>query len=565
MTDYDFDVVVVGSGMSGGWAAKEFCEKGFKTLVLDRGKPHEHGLYPTEGMAPWEVPNRGKMNTDKAERDHFIVKKCYAFDEYTQDYFINDRENPYETPEDKPFDWIRSAKVGGKSQLWARQSYRWGPQDFEANAKDGHGCDWPVRYDDLEPWYAYVERFAGISGGVENMPQLPDSVFQKPHEFTQVELDARERVEEAYPGRRIIMARTAHLTEPTEEQMDLGRGLCQSRRECPRGCSWGGYFSSLAATLPAAERTDNMTLQANSIVHSVIYDSKTGKASGLRFVNTVTKETSVVTARVIFMCASTLATTQVLMNSRSAEFPNGIGNTSGVLGHYLMDHTMGTGAEGRALGYDHLHYKGRRPTGIYIPRFMNITEPTDKYLRGFGYQGRSWRDGWMWRWDEPGIGRDFKKQIRNPGDWKFRIFGYGEMLPDYNNHVSLDFDRLDSNGLPIMNITCELSDNDRRMHEDIRDKAVEMLKAAGLVDIQAFSNIATPGLTIHEVGTARMGRDPKDSYLNGFNQSHEVDNLFVTDGAAFASVACQNPSLTFMAFTARAADYAATQMKSGVL
>lgn len=565
MSKHDFDVIVVGSGMSGGWAAKEFCEKGFKTLVLDRGRPQEHGNYPTEGVAPWEMPNRGRVNSDEADQDYYMVKRCYAFDEYTKDYFINDREYPYEYPEDKPFEWIRSAKVGGKSQLWHRQSYRWGPQDFEANAKDGYGCDWPVRYGDIEPWYAYVEKFAGISGGVENMRQLPDSVFQKPHEFTPVEADARDRIEKKFPGRRIIMGRCAHLTDPTEEQMDLGRGQCQSRNECQRGCSWGGFFSSLSATLPAAERTGNLTLRSNSSVHSVIYDEATGKASGVRVVNTFTKETSIVTARVIFMCASTLASTQILLNSRSTRYPNGIGNVSGVLGHYLMDHTMGSGARGRAVGYDHYYYKGRRPTGIYIPRFMNISEPTEKYLRGFGYQGGSWRDGWRWQWNRKGLGLDLKNKLRRPGDWWFNIWGYGEMLPDYNNHVSLDFDRLDGNGMPIMKIVCEISDNDRRMHKDIRDKAVEMLTAAGLHDVQGSSNIEAPGLAIHEVGTARMGCDPKDSYLNGFNQSHEVANLFVTDGAAMASVACQNPSLTFMAFTARAADYAATQMKSGAL
>jgi len=563
MGSFDYDVIVVGSGMSGGWAAKEFCEKGFKTLVLDRGRPQEHGDYPTESMPPWEVPNRGRVNSEEADNDYYMVKRCYAFSEYTKDFFINDRENPYEFPEDKPFEWIRSAKVGGKSQLWHRQSYRWGPQDFEANAKDGHGCDWPVRYDDLEPWYEYVEKFAGISGGAENMAQLPDSVFQKPHEFTPVEKVARERIEKAYPGRRIIMGRTAHLTEPTEEQMDLGRGLCQSRNECQRGCSWGGYFSSLAATLPAAERTGNLTLEANAAVQQVLYDEKTGKATGVRVFDTERKTTRDVTAQVIFMCASTLATTQILMNSRSNAFPNGIGNTSGVLGHYLMDHTMGSGARGRVEGYQDYFYKGRRPTGIYVPRFMNITEPTDKFLRGYGFQGGSWRDGWSH--EAAGIGDELKERMRTPGDWWLTIYGYGEMLPDYNNHISLDFDRLDKNGMPIMKIVCEISDNDRRMHADMREKAVEMLEAAGCLDIQSSSNISAPGLAIHEVGTARMGRDPKDSYLNGYNQSHEVDNLFVTDGAAMASVACQNPSLTFMAFTVRAVDYAATQMKSGSL
>jgi len=565
MRKYDFDVIVVGSGMSGGWAAKEFCEKGFKTLILDRGRPQEHGDFPTESAAPWEMENRGRVSSEEVEQDYYMVKRCYAFNEYTKDFFINDRENPYEFPEDKPFEWIRSAKVGGKSHLWHRQSYRWGPQDFEANAKDGHGCDWPVRYDDLKPWYEYVEKFVGISGNYDNIPQLPDSIFQKPHEFTPVEEDAKNLIEKKFPGRRLIMGRCAHLTEPTEEQMDLGRGLCQSRNECQRGCSWGGYFSSLAATIPAAERTGNLTLKANAIVHSVLYDSASGRASGVRVIDTVTKEATTISARVIFMCASTLGSTQILLNSRSEKFPNGIGNTSGVLGHYLMDHTMGSGARGRIKGYDQYFYKGRRPTGVYIPRFMNITEPTDKYVRGFGYQGGSWRESWRQRIQQPGLGRDLKETMQKPGDWWFRIYGYGEMLPNYDNHVSLDHSRMDENGMPIMKVTCEIGENDKAMCKDITDKAVEILEAMGCVDIDPAYRIFAPGLAVHEVGTARMGRDPKDSYLNGFNQSHEVDNLFVTDGAAFASIACQNPSLTFMAFTARAADYAATQMKSGGL
>ncbi|TNE63616.1 MAG: GMC family oxidoreductase [Alphaproteobacteria bacterium] len=565
MSNYDFDIIVVGSGMSGGWAAKEFSEKGFKTLVLDRGKPLEHGDYPTESMPPWEMPNRGRVNSDEVERDYYMVKRCYAFSEYTKPYFINDRENPYEFPEDKPFEWIRSARVGGKSQLWHRQSYRWGEQDFEANARDGHGCDWPIRYDDVKPWYDYVERFAGISGGYENMPQLPDSVFQKPHEMTQLEKDARVRIEAAYPGRRVIMGRTAHLTEPTEEQLDLGRGQCQSRNECQRGCSWGGFFSSLAATLPAARRTGNMTLKPNAIVHSVLHDESTGKATGVRVIDTETKEASIITARVIFMCASTIATTQVLMNSRSAKYPNGIGNTSGVLGHYLMDHVMGPGAMARFTGYEGFYYKGRRPTGIYVPRFMNISEPTDRYLRGFGYQGGSWRNGWTDEGRRQGLGGDFKDAFSKPGDWWFGLSGFGEMLPARENHIALDFNRLDGNGMPIIQISCDVGENSRRMGKDMVDKAVEMLKAAGGQDIQFSGDLDAPGLAIHEVGTARMGRDPKDSYLNGFNQSHEVANLFVTDGAAFASIACQNPSLTFMALTARAADYAATQIQAGVL
>ncbi|WND02712.1 GMC family oxidoreductase [Temperatibacter marinus] len=562
----EFDVIVVGSGMSGGWAAKEFTVKGYKTLVLDRGGDLTHGEYKTEFTPPWDMPNRGQVNEDEAKRDYETNSECYAFNEYTKHHFLNDRENPYEFPEDKPIQWVRSSKVGGKSVLWHRQSYRFSEMDFEANKKDGHGIDWPIRYKDVEPWYDYVEKFAGISGSVENLPQLPDSIYQKPHEMNIVEKDAKARLEKAYKGsRKLIIGRCAHLTEPTEEQMALGRGLCQSRDQCQRGCSWGGYFSSLSATLPAAERTGNLTLLSNKTAHSVTYDPKTKKATGVKVIDTITKETKTFKARVVFMCASTIATTQILLNSRSETFENGIGNSSGVLGRYLMDHVAGSGAAGRMDGYEDVYYKGRRPTSLYIPRFMNVTEQTDEYIRGFGYQGGASRGGWQGSWGQKGIGEDFKKSIQSPGSWGMSIVGFGEMLPNYDNKIELNDKRLDPLGMPVVSISAAYGENEIKMKEDMKVQAINILEAAGFKNVTGWNGPPKVGNAIHEVGTARMGHDPKTSYLNGYNQSHDVANLFVTDGAAFASTACQNPSLTFMALTARAADHADKLMKSGAI
>ncbi|WP_420429343.1 GMC oxidoreductase [Kordiimonas sp.] len=565
-TRYDFDVVVVGSGMSGGWVAKEMCERGFKVAVLDRGSPLEHGDgYVTEHSAPWEMPNRGLVSKEEAAHDYEHVKKCYAFSEYTKHNFINDRENPFEMKDGKRFDWIRSARVGGKSVLWHRQSYRMSEMDFEANKKDGHGCDWPIRYDDIAPWYDYVEKFAGISGSIENLPQLPDGVFQKPFEMNTVEKHAKEQVEEKFPGRKLIMGRCAHLTEPTDEQIELGRGPCQSRNQCQRGCSWGGYFSSLSATLPAADRTGNMTLIPNVQVQQVLYDDTSGKASGVYMVDRETMQHVRITARVVFVCASTLATTHILMNSRSAQYPNGIGNVGTALGHYLMDHITGAGARAEAEGFEDLYYQGRRPTGIYVPRFKNVTEPDTSFLRGYGFQGGAGRENWWSETSRKGIGEDFKRSIQRPGRWQFGLGGFGEMLPAYENHLSLSGTKTDKWGMPLLEISCAYGDNELKMQADMEKTAVEMLKAAGFKNVQGFREESFPGIAIHEMGTARMGHDPKDSYLNKFNQCHEIPNLFVTDGAAMASTACQNPSLTFMALSARAAHFAADQMKAGAL
>ena len=561
---YDFDAIVVGSGMSGGHAAKEFCEKGYKTLVLDRGKPINHGSYETEFKAPWDMEFRGKAHPENLIEEQFIQKQCYAVDDYTKHHFINDKENPYE--QEKEFTWIRSSKVGGKSLLWARQTYRWSNLDYEANKLDGHGVDWPIRYQDIEPWYDYVEPFIGIAGSEENIPHLPDSKFLPPQVMNVVEREFKANLEDKFPDRKVIHSRMAHLTKPTEEHLKLGRGQCQARSECQRGCSWGGYYSSVAASLPAAQNTGNMTLTANAQVQEVIYDKASGKARGVRYVDTVTGKSVTVTARVVFMCASTLATVQILLNSKSDTYPDGIGNTSGTLGHYVMDHNGWSSAGGTVPGHLESYYKGRRPGGIYIPRFRNVGDDKQKdFLRGYGFQGRASRGKWQSAISAEGIGEDFKNSIRDPGPWTIHLLGFGEMLPRFKNKVSLHAQKKDQWGMPLLVTNVAYGENTVKMKQDMMESAMEMLKAAGVENVRGHNKTKAPGMAIHEMGGACMGRDRKTSYLNKWNQSHEVDNLFVTDGAAFSSTSCVNPSLTFMALTARAVDYADKQIKAGKL
>ncbi|MEP1445299.1 MAG: GMC family oxidoreductase [Paraglaciecola sp.] len=560
---FDFDVIVVGSGMSGGYAAKEFCEKGYRTLVLDRGKPLEHGNYKTESLPPWEMEFRGKLPKEQLVEEFSTQRKSYALTDFTKHHFINDKENPYQ--QDKPFDWIRSSSIGGKSLLWARQSYRWNKLDFEANAKDGHGIDWPVRYEDLAPWYNYVEPFIGISGSTEGLDILPDGKFLPALPLNVVEREIKAKLEQAYPERTLIPARVAHLTKPQKVHLELGRGQCLARNECQRGCSWGGFYSSLSGALAAAKKTSKMTLTANAQVQEVLYDELSGKAKGVAYVDTVTGERKTVSARIIFMCASTLASVQILLNSKSKTYPNGIGNSNNVLGHYIMDHTGAVGARGEVPGHLDSYYKGRRPGGIYIPRFRNIKQQRSDYLRGFGYQGKAERSGWQNNTRKKGLGEDFKLSIRSPGGWKFMLAGFGEMLPDYNNKVYLHETQKDQWGMPLLVTSVSYGENTEKMKLDIEKSAVDMLTAAGLTKVEGFSYDVNPGSFVHEMGGACMGKNPQTSYLNKWNQSHEVDNLFVTDGAAFSSISCVNPSITFMAFTARAADYADKQIKAGKL
>ncbi len=561
-----FDAIVVGSGISGGYAAKELTERGLKVLLLERGRNVTHREdYVTEGKANWQLPYFGQIPEPELESEYFIQKDCYAFTDFTKHFFVNDRENPYSTPEDKPFPWIRGYHLGGRSLTWHRQSYRLSEMDFEANKLDGHGIDWPIRYADIAPWYDRVETFAGISGTNDGLPQLPDGEFQPPFPMNCVEKDIKERIHGAMPDLTLVMGRTAHITLPTREQMSLGRTRCMNRSECQRGCSFGAYFSSLSATLPAANRTGNLTTVTDAVVEAVDYDDKAQRVTGVRIVDANTKERRRYKARMVFLCASTLASTQIMLNSKSEAFPNGIANSSGTLGHYLMDHLGGIRASGTFSGHEDKYHSGRRATGVYIPRFRNVSEKDERFVRGFGFQGSAYRPSWQrGAWTE-GIGEDFKNELQQPGPWEFGMGGFGEMLPEERNRVWLDENKTDDWGIPILHIDCEHGDNDKAMLEAIATDARAVLEAAGLENIMIFEDIAPPGLLIHEMGTARMGYDPADSVLNAYNQAHDVPNLFVTDGSCMTSSACQNPSLTYMALTARASHAAADMLAEGTL
>lgn len=555
-----YDAIVVGSGISGGWAAKELTGKGLKTLVLERGRMVRHLDYPTANLDAWELPHRDRVPI--AEMSKYPVQKRtgYTISQATKHWWVNDLEHPY--TEIKRFDWIRGYHVGGRSLLWGRQSYRLSPMDFEANAKDGVAVDWPIRYEDIAPWYDYVESFAGISGQNEGLSQLPDGKFLPPMELNCVEQHMRGKLSEKYKNRMLTIGRVANLTQPHN-----GRGKCVYRNRCIRGCPFGAYFSSQASTLPAAEATGRMTLRPNSIVHTILFDENTQKASGVLVLDAETHQMHEFRAKVIFLCASALASTWILMHSKSSRFPNGMGNDSGELGHNLMDHHFVIGASGRAEGFDDKYYKGRRPNGIYIPRFRNLDNDTRQkdFLRGYGYQGGASRQGWWRMVGELGFGGEIKDESMHPGPWRMGLTGFGEMLPDHSNYVYMNNDRTDKHGLPTLAIDCEYKANEWAMRNDMKSSAAEMLEACGYTDVQEYDNIGAPGLGIHEMGTARMGRDSKTSVLNGFNQVHAVQNVFVTDGACMTSSACQNPSLTYMALTARAADFAVEALKRGDL
>jgi len=562
-----FDAIVVGSGITGGWAAKELTEKGLKTLMVERGRAVEHRKdYIGEGVPSWKMQNRGKVDLQLVEDQYYVQRQNYAFNDATKHFYGNDRDLPYSTPADKPFSWIRGNQLGGKSLLWHRQSYRWSDLDFNANAQDGYGVDWPIRYKDIEPWYSYVEKHAGISGSKENMAVLPDSEFLPAFEFNNIEKEIKKRIEAKYTDRKLIMGRCAHLSVPAQHHLEQGRGPCQARNECQKGCSFGAYFSTQSSTLPAALKTSKLSIATDTIVHSIIYDPKTKRAKGVRVIDSETLETREYFAKVIFLCASTLGTTQIMLNSTSANFPTGIANSSGALGHYLMDHLYAAGASGRIEGFQDEYYSGRRPTAPYMPRFRNVTEKYARFLRGYSLSGSAMRETWGDFANKDGFGVDFKNAIKKAGSWHFGFNGSGEMLPRYENSVSLHPTKKDKWGMPQLHIECSYSDNEINMREDMADTAAEMLAAIGAKDIVKRNASPTEwplGLSIHEMGTARMGKDPKTSVLNAYNQAHDVPNLFVTDGACMASSAWQNPSLTYMALTARACDYAVKQLKLG--
>lgn len=563
-TTEEYDAIVIGSGITGGWAAKEFCEKGYRTLMIERGRLVEHRRdYIGEGKPPWEMPYRNKVAKEILDRDYPVQQKCYALTDSSKHFFGNDRELPYSTEDGTRFAWIRANQLGGKSLLWARQSYRLSDFDFGANTADGHGNDWPIRYRDLEKWYEYVESFVGVSGNRDGLEQLPDMVCQPPFDMSSPEIAFRSAVEKRYPGRKVIMGRTANLTRPTELQVSLGRVLCQARDQCMNGCSFGAYFSTQSATLPAAARTGNLHIAPNSVVQSLIYDGAKQRVRGVRVVDNDDLGEREYFGRVVFLCASTLGSTQVLLNSTSKHFPNGLGNRSGVLGHYLMDHNYNSLATAQVPGYLDEYYSGRRPTGIYIPNFHYRPDRYAKdFVRGYAVGGSAYRGGWQGNGWQDGFGVDFKDKINDAGDWGFTLYAMGEMLPRYENQVSLHPTYKDKWGMPQLHINCRWSDNELRMMEAANETQKEMLETAGFDNATARLRGEEPGLAIHEVGSARMGRDPKASVFNGWNQAHDVPNLFCTDGATFCSSGTQNPSLTFMALTARAVDYAAREMKA---
>jgi choline dehydrogenase-like flavoprotein len=551
-----YDAIVIGSGISGGWAAKELCEKGLKTLVLEKGRMVKHGVdYPTTNLDPWEFPNRGKLTPDELKKYHVQIRTGFV-GESNKHFFINDEENPYE--EVKRFDWIRGNQVGGRSLIWGKQCYRWSDLDFEANLKDGIAVDWPIRYKNLADWYTYVEKYVGVSGQKMGLDHLPDGHFLPPMELNTLEKNVKARLEKNYPGRYMMIGRVAHLTEPIN-----GRGKCQFRNRCSRGCPFGAYFSSNAVTIPAAEKTGNLTIRPFSIVNSIIYDDKKGKATGVRVIDSETNETTEYFAKVIFCNASTLGSTFILLNSTSSRFPNGLGNDSGELGHNLMDHHYRIGATGSSEEFEDRYYSGRRPNGIYIPRYKNLDDKSRSkdFIRGYGYQGGGGRSGWARGVNDAGFGGEFKDKLMEPGGWGMFLVGFGEHLPYHENKVTLNTNKKDKWGQPLLSIDCEYKENEMAMRKHMAADAKEMLETSGLKNVATFDNSGGPGAGVHEMGTARMGRDPKTSVLNGNNQLHAVKNVYVTDGACMTSSACQNPSITYMALTARAVDHAVNEMK----
>lgn len=545
-----FDVIVIGSGISGGWAAKELCEKGLKVLLLDRGRNVVHGDYPTADKMPWEFEHRGTLS-EADKKDHHIQTRHYSYRDDNKQFYINDTQNPYE--EINRFDWVRGDIVGGRSLLWGRACYRWSDHEFESNLKDGYGVDWPIRYRDLAPWYDYVEKFVGVSGNKDGIASLPDGLFQPPFEMNCVEKDLKTRLESAYTTRKLIMGRTANLTQPIHN-----RTQCQARNLCHRGCPFGAYFSSNVGTIPAALATGNLTVRPGSLVLNVIYDEQKKKATGVEVMDTETRQTEKFFARVIFLNASTVATAAILLRSASSRFPNGLGNGSDQVGRNLMDHHKGISVTASVEGFEDSYYSGRRPTALYIPRFKNILEPDNRFLRGYHLNASASRGS-----AEPSeqIGAGFKDAMCEPGPWKIRMYGYGECLPYADNRVMLSKTKTDPWGLPMIRIDCTFRENEKAMHKDMAATAKEMLESLGYQKVTDTSRISAPGNANHEMGTARMGSNPKTSVLNGFNQMHEVPNVFITDGSCMSSSSCLNPSITYMAITARACDYAVKQMK----
>ncbi|WP_416307759.1 GMC oxidoreductase [Neptunicella sp. SCSIO 80796] len=557
MANNYYDAIVVGSGISGGWAAKELAEKGLKVLMLERGRNIEHIKdYTNAHLEAWDYPHRG-LATEKMKKDYPKLAREYTLNEPTAGMWATDKDHPY--TEVKRFDWFRGYHMGGRSLLWGRQSYRWNAEDFTANLKDGIAVDWPIRYEDLAPWYDYVEKFAGIAGTREGLDVLPDGQFLPPIPLNIVEKDVAKRIAKAYKGaRHLIHSRTANITQPMPEQNRVG---CQYRNKCWLGCPFGGYFSTQSSTLPVAMKTGNLTVRPYSIVTQVLLDKNSKKASGVEVLDAETNQTYVFNSKIVFLNASTLNSTWILMNSATDIWQGGLGSSSGELGHNVMDHHLAVGASGSIEGYEDKYYSGRRPCGFYIPRFRNWAGDKRDYVRGFGYQGAASRSNWQQNVAELGIGADLKNTLAEPGSWNIGMGGFGEILPDHRNKVSLDSKVKDKWGLPVLSMDAELQDNEKRMRKDMKQDAMDILEAAGVKNVRGWDGESPLGKGIHEMGTARMGRDPKTSVLNAHNQVWDAPNVFVTDGACMTSASCVNPSLTYMALTARAANYAVEELK----
>ncbi len=555
-----YDAIVIGTGISGGMAAMELCRQGLKTLVLERGRHIEHGDYPTANLEKWELPHQDRIPEAVQKKDYpYLSRKGYIMEQSGIHHFTKDSDHPY--VEKRRFDWIRAYQTGGRSLVWGRQCYQLSDLDFTANAREGVGIDWPIRYRDLKPWYDYVTRFVGVSGRAEGLAHFPDGPFQPPMELNCAEALLRDRVHAAFPNRRVSEGRAAHLTA-YDPQVNLGtRGNCQYRNRCRRGCPYGGYYSSNSGPLPVAEATGNMTLLNGAAVREIIYDADRQRAAGVRVKLTATnEETEFYTSGVIFLCASALNSAAILLASKSTAQPNGLGNDSDQVGRNIMDHHHSVGANGSMEGMEDKYYKGRRPNGFYIPRFVNLGDRSSKrdYLRGFGYQGGGSRSGWYHVVKELAVapGPDLKAALTQPGGWSIGMTGFGEALPNPENRISLNYDQLDVDGLPTLIMDVAFGENEKAMRKDMKTYAMEMLEAAGAKNITPFEREVYPGFSIHEMGSARMGRDPKTSVLNKHNQVWNCQNLYVTDGAAMTSASCVNPSLTYLALTARAARHA---------
>lgn len=555
MANEAYDAIVVGSGISGGWAAKELTEKGLRVLLLERGPNVEHIKdYKTATLPPWEVPHRGRR-TQELLANHPTLQRDYVLNELNLDWWAHESDSPY--VEEKPFNWFRGYQVGGRSLLWGRQSYRWSETDFEANAKDGIAVDWPIRYKDIAPWYSYVEKFIGVSGSKDGLDILPDGEFQPPMPMNCVEEAGAAKIKEHYKGARTwTIGRPANITQPLP-----GRPGCQYRNKCSLGCPFGGYFSTQASTLPAAMATGKLTLRPWSIVRKLVYDKDSQKATGVEVVDGQTNETIEFSAKIIFLCASTIASTAILMRSATDIWPGGLGSSSGELGHNVMDHHFRLGASGTYEGFDDKYYFGKRPTGLYIPRFRNVNGDKRDYIRGFGYQGGASRSGWSRDVAELGLGGPMKDVLTEPGPWSMGITAFGEILPYHDNLIKLSDTVKDKWGMEALVMSAEIKGNEQKMRVDMMNDAAEMLEVAGFKNVKSYDNGYTFGQGIHEMGTARMGRDPKTSVLNGNNQVWDAKNVFVTDGACMTSAAAQNPSLTYMALTARAAAFAVEELK----